>query len=135
MPAPPLLALRALLFNLFFWVWTVVLCLIVLPAFPFLSPAAMRAVARFWERGIAAGLRLLVGLTHEVRGRDHLPGGPVIIASKHQSAWETLAFHALVPEIAVGLKEELTRVPVLGWYLVRAGNIRIDRGAAGKAIR
>ena len=36
----------------------------------------------------------------------------------------------LVPELAVGLKEELTRIPVFGWYLMRAGNIRIDRGAA-----
>ena len=129
------LALRALLFNLFLWVWTAVFSLAVLPAFPFLSPAGMRAVARRWERGIAAALRLLVGLTYEVRGRDRLPSGPAIIASKHQSAWETLMFHVLVPELAVGLKEELTRVPVFGWYLMRAGNIRIDRGAAARALR
>ena len=64
-----------------------------------------------------------------------MPAGPVIMASKHQSAWETLVFHALIPEIAVGLKEELTRIPVFGWYLMRAGNIRIDRGAAANAIR
>jgi 1-acyl-sn-glycerol-3-phosphate acyltransferase len=133
--ASPVLALRALLFNLFLWTWTAVLSLAVLPAFPFLSPAAMRRVARGWERGIAAALRLLVGLTYEVRGRDRLPSGPAIIASKHQSAWETLMFHVLVPELAVGLKEELTRVPVFGWYLMRAGNIRIDRGAAARAIR
>jgi 1-acyl-sn-glycerol-3-phosphate acyltransferase len=133
--ASPVLALRALLFNLFLWTWTTVLSLAVLPAFPFLSPAAMRGVARGWERGIAVALRLLVGLTHEVRGRDRLPSGPAIIASKHQSAWETLMFHVLVPDVAVGLKEELTRVPVFGWYLMRAGNIRIDRGAAARAIR
>jgi 1-acyl-sn-glycerol-3-phosphate acyltransferase len=133
--ASPVLALRALLFNLFLWTWTTVFSLAVLPAFPFLSPAAMRGVARGWERGIAAALRLLVGLTYEVRGREHLPSGPAIIASKHQSAWETLMFHVLVPELAVGLKEELTRVPVFGWYLMRAGNIRIDRGAAARAIR
>jgi 1-acyl-sn-glycerol-3-phosphate acyltransferase len=133
--SPPVQALRTLAFQLFFYSWTVGYCLAVLPAYPFLSAAAMRAVARAWERVALAALRLTVGLSHEVRGRARLPAGPVILASKHQSAWETLAFHALVPEVAVGLKEELTRIPVFGWYLLRAGNIRIDRGAASKAIR
>jgi 1-acyl-sn-glycerol-3-phosphate acyltransferase len=131
----PLLVLRGLLFNALFYLWTALFCLLVLPVFPFLSPAGMRRAARFWERVTFALLRFTVGLSHEVRGREHLPPGPVIIASKHQSAWETLAFHVLVPEVAVGLKEELTRIPVFGWYLMRAGNIRIDRGAAARAIR
>ena len=80
-------------------------------------------------------LRLIVG--PDLRGARPRASArrPAIIASKHQSAWETLVFHALVPEIAVGLKEELTRIPVFGWYLMRAGNIRIDRGAAARAIR
>jgi 1-acyl-sn-glycerol-3-phosphate acyltransferase len=133
--ASPLLALRAFLFNLLFYAWTVLLCLAVLPAFPFLTPAGMRRVARAWERGALGLLKVVIGLDYEVRGREHLPPGPAIIASKHQSAWETLAFHVLVPELAVGLKEELTRIPVFGWYLMRAQNIRIDRGAAAKAIR
>jgi 1-acyl-sn-glycerol-3-phosphate acyltransferase len=131
----PFLVLRGLLFDALFFLWTALFCLLVLPAFPFLSPAGMRRVARFWERVILVLLRFTVGLRHEVRGREHLPAGPVIIASKHQSAWETLVFHVLVPELAVGLKEELTRIPVFGWYLMRAGNIRIDRGAAARAIR
>jgi 1-acyl-sn-glycerol-3-phosphate acyltransferase len=131
----PLLVLRGLLFNALFYLWTALFCLLVLPVFPFLSPAGMRRAARFWERVTFALLRFTVGLSHEVRGREHLPPGPVIIASKHQSAWETLAFHVLVPEVAVGLKEELTRIPVFGWYLMRAGNIRIDRGAAARALR
>lgn len=127
--------LRSFLFDLFFYIWTVVYCLSVLPAYPFLSAPGMRAVARTWERGVLLGLKLIVGLDHEVRGADRLPATPVILAAKHQSAWETLAFHVLVPDIAVGLKEELTRVPVFGWYLLKAGNIRIDRGAAARAIR
>jgi 1-acyl-sn-glycerol-3-phosphate acyltransferase len=131
----PVLALRALAFQLFFYVWTTIYCLGVLPAYPFLSSAAMRVVARAWQRVTLAGLRVTVGLTYEIRGREHLPAGPVLIASKHQSAWETLAFHAMVPNVAVGLKEELTWIPVFGWYLLRSGNIKIDRGAGSRAIR
>jgi 1-acyl-sn-glycerol-3-phosphate acyltransferase len=133
--ATPVLALRALLFQTIFYPWTTVYCLAVLPAYPFLSQSAMRAVARTWQRSILFLLRVTVGLTYEVRGRPRVPAGPVIMASKHQSAWETLVFHVLIPEIAVGLKYELTRIPVFGWYLMRAGNIRIDRGAAASAIR
>lgn len=133
--AKPALALRALLFQAIFYVWTTVYCLAVLPAYPFLAQPAMRAVARTWQRTILWLLRVTVGLTYEVRGRARVPAGPMIMASKHQSAWETLVFHALIPEIAVGLKDELTRIPVFGWYLMRAGNIRIDRGAAANAIR
>lgn len=135
MSASPLMALRAAAYNAWFWLWTTLVCLTVLPAYPFLSAAGMRAVARIWERGLLLGLRLLVGLTYEVRGREHLPATPAIIAAKHQSAWETLAFHVIVPEISIGLKDELARIPVFGWYLLRSGAIRIDRGAASKAIR
>ncbi len=136
MPSP-LLLVRSHLFNGFFFAWTAVLTLGALPALPFLSATRTRAVARLWERVTLAGLRVLVGLDHEVRGREHLPAGgkPALIASKHQSAWETLAFHLLVPDVAIGLKHELTRVPVLGWYLLKAGGIRIDRGGAGRALR
>lgn len=128
---------RSHLFNVFFFAWTVVITLVALPALPFLSAAQTRGVARVWERVTLAALRLLIGIDHEVRGRQHLPApdAPTLIASKHQSAWETLAFHLMVPNIAIGLKHELTRIPVLGWYLTRAGGIRIDRGDAARALR
>ena len=48
---------------------------------------------------------------------------------------ETLVFHLLRTELAVGLKEELTRIPIIGWYLMLANNIKIDRGAAASALR
>lgn len=131
----PLLAARAFLFNLYFYIWTVLLAVAGLPALPFLSEREVRAYARFWMRGIHAGLRVLVGLTYEVRGAERLPGAPAIIASKHQSAWETLTLHLLVHDLAVGLKHELTRIPLLGWYFVKGGAIRIDRGGAARALR
>ena len=135
MPSQKLLAARAFLFNLFFYAWTALLCVLTLPAYPFLSERGMRWVARFWMHGLQRALRLLIGLSYEVRGRERLPAGPAIIASKHQSAWETLIFHVLVPDLAVGLKYELTRIPVFGWYLMRGGCIRIDRGGAARALR
>ena len=127
--------LRAGLFNLGFYLWTAGLAVAVLPAAPFMGAPAMRAYARFWLRGTQAMLRHIVGLDHEVRGLERLPPGPVIIASKHQSAWETLFFHLVRPELVIALKEELSRIPLFGWYLTIAGSIRIDRRGGGRALR
>ena len=135
MTNPLFQALRAFLFNLVFWLWTILLALLILPAAPFLTAAGMRRMARFWMRGTQAALRLCVGLDYEVRGREHLPTRPALIAAKHQSAWETLVFHLLVPDIAIGLKAELTWIPIFGWYLMKGGNVRIDRGGAARALR
>ena len=133
---PPLpVVARALLFNVFFYAWTTLVALAAYPAALLLPPRGVRAIARFWLRGVQGGLRAIVGLGYEVRGREHVPTSPAIVASKHQSAWETLVFHLLVPEIAAGLKYELTRIPIFGTYLMRAGAIRIDRGGAARALR
>ncbi|WP_240476638.1 lysophospholipid acyltransferase family protein [Geminicoccus roseus] len=107
----------------------------ILPVGPFLDSAGTRAYARGWERGILFLLRWVVGIRHEIRGRHHLPAEPVIIAAKHQSAWETLTFHTFVHDLSVGLKYELTRIPIFGRYLMKSGCIRIDRGAAARALK
>ena len=45
---------------------------------------------RFWARCVLALLKAIVGLDGEIRGTEHLPAGPAIIAMKHQSAWDAL---------------------------------------------
>ncbi|HET6469698.1 MAG TPA: lysophospholipid acyltransferase family protein [Geminicoccaceae bacterium] len=133
--APPLQIVRSALFNLLFWLWTGLMVLAALPLAPFVTPQGMREVARFWMRGTQLLLRRVVGLDYEVRGLERLPPGPCIVASKHQSAWETLFFHLVRPDLVIGLKYELTLIPLFGWYLMRARNIRIDRGGAATALR
>ncbi len=130
-----MLLVRSLLFNLYLWLWTALLVVALLPVAPFLSPAGIRRYAAFWMRGIHRGLHAIVGLGFRVEGLERLPGQPCIIASKHQSSFETLLFHTIRPDIAIGLKEELTRIPLFGWYLRLARNIAIDRGGAAKAMR
>lgn len=130
-----MLLLRSLLFNVFLWLWSAILVIALLPLAPFLSPGAIRRYAAFWMRGVHAGLRRFAGLGFRVEGLEHLPASPCIIASKHQSSFETLLFHTIRPDIAIGLKEELLRIPLFGWYLKLARNIAIDRGGAAKAMR
>ena len=130
-----MILIRSAIFNVLIWTWTLLALIVLVPVGWFLDAAGTRAYARGWERGIAFLLRWLVGIRFEVRGREHLPDEPVIIAAKHQSAWETLTFHTIVHELSVALKFELTRIPVFGRYLMKSGCIRIDRGAAAKALK
>ena len=135
MSASPLEVVRAAIFNLLLWLWTGLMVLVTLPLALVVTPQGMRNIARFWMRGIQLLLRICVGLRYEVRHAGRLPATPVIVASKHQSAWETLFFHLLRADLVIGLKDELTRIPLFGWYLMVAQNIRIDRGGAAKAMR
>jgi 1-acyl-sn-glycerol-3-phosphate acyltransferase len=129
------LLIRSFLFNIVLWLWSALLVLLLLPVAPFISPPAIRRYAALWMHGVHLALAWIVGLRFRVQGLEHLPEEPCIIASKHQSSFETLFFHIIRPDIAIGLKEELIRIPLFGWYLKIAENIAIDRGGAAKAMR
>ncbi|MFQ5984471.1 MAG: lysophospholipid acyltransferase family protein [Alphaproteobacteria bacterium] len=126
--------LRSALFNLAFFGWTVLFGL----AFVWMLLGTARAAfayLRIWAATIAWLLARLVGLEMEVRGRDNLPSGPAIIASKHQSAWETVMFFLVLREPAFVLKRELTHVPLYGWYARKTGAIAVDRTAGARAVK
>lgn len=126
--------LRALAFNIAFVAVTVVLGVLGLPFL--LTPRRWTmAFGRFWAWCVLALLGAIVGLRGEVRGREHLPRGPYLIAMKHQSAWDTLMLPVILGDPAVVLKRELLLVPFYGWYAARAGSIAIDRRAGARALR
>jgi 1-acyl-sn-glycerol-3-phosphate acyltransferase len=127
-------ALGSLLFNVGFYLLSAILAIAGLPLL--VLPARLNvAYARLWVRLSLGLLRATCGLTHVVHGRENLPAGPCIIASKHQSTWETLAFNLVFPDAAFVLKRDLFYIPVVGWMMRRAGNIGIDRAAGPSALR
>jgi 1-acyl-sn-glycerol-3-phosphate acyltransferase len=127
---------RSVLFNVYWAAWT---SLFLAPLVVFAasgSPARpIRAATRLWARGILFGLRHLVGLTYVEEGRDRIPREPCLIVANHQSAWETLAFLILVPDVAIVAKRELIAIPVVGWFLRRSPMIIIDRANGTQALR
>ena len=118
-----------------FYGWTTIVCLVLVPVAPFINNQQMRGIAEFWMRGMHWLLGVCAGLHHEIIGLEKLPPGPVLFASKHQSAWETMIFHLFRRNTVVGLKYELTKIPLFGRYLLLAGNIKIDRGGAATALK
>jgi 1-acyl-sn-glycerol-3-phosphate acyltransferase len=93
------------------------------------------AVARGFAGCVLGLLRAVCGLKVEVRGLERLPATPVLIASKHQSAFETLLFTCLLPGAAFVLKREIVGLPVVGWYVAGLEPIAVDRGAGASALR
>lgn len=129
-----MIVLRSLVFAVLFQLWTLGCTLLFLPLMV-LPRRWMVAAAQGWLTGVMALLRLVAGLSYQVRGAESLPEGPVIIASKHQSAFETFAFHLILADPAFILKRELTWIPLFGWYLAKSGVIAIDRSAGTKALK
>jgi len=129
-----ILSLRSLCFNVGWYAGTVTIALAGAPIL-LLPRHAVVAWAKFWIRFCLWWLRVTVGLTHRLSGLENLPAGPVIIASKHQSSWETLAYTLLFSDAAIVLKRELLFIPVVGWAMARAGNIAVERGDGAAALR
>ena len=91
-------------------------------------------VARFWVRSTLWLHGVILGTRDEIRGRENIPSGGFIVASKHQSAWETLRLVELFHRPTFILKRELLWVPLFGWYLQRTGMIPVDRGKRSTAL-
>ncbi len=125
--------LRSAAYHLFFALWTILCGILFLPLM--IAPRIIvQRAAGLWVRGALCLQRAVLGLSYEIRGREHLPSGPAVIASKHQSAWETLVFHSLLPDTVFVLKKSLLWLPFIGWYLRKTGQVAIDRAAGMKAM-
>ena len=125
---------RSLLFNAAFFLWTAVLCVVCLPLLAAPQSVALRA-GTWWSKGIVWLLGVVAGLRFEVRGREHIPVKPAIVASKHQSAWDTCIFFLLLHGPTLVTKKELFLIPFYGWLAWRAGMIGVDRKGRAGALK
>jgi 1-acyl-sn-glycerol-3-phosphate acyltransferase len=126
--------LRSAIFNalVFVLTWTVMLLSLPLLAAP---RAALHAVLRVWARIVIWLLRAVCGVRVEMRGLGHIPPGGCVLAAKHQSAFDTAIWLALLPDAAYVLKRELLSIPVYGWLARKAEMIPVDRTGGGAALR
>ena len=129
-----MLALRSLLFQAFFWTWSTLINLAYIPAL-LMAPKVTLNGQEIWARVSLWGLKWIAGTDYEVRGRENIPAGPVLIAAKHLSMWETLAMHVLVHHPATVMKRQLLMIPGYGWYSRHAKMIVIDRDAGAPGDR
>ena len=130
---PVLILARSVAFNVLFYLNLCAHLLAVLPTLV-MPRRAIVEVVRFWARTNLWLLRVVCGITAEFRGLEKIPPGALLVASKHQSLWETFALFSLFADPAFILKRELMWIPFFGWYSWKAGMIPVDRGKRSQAL-
>lgn len=125
--------LRSIAFNVLFYLNTIIYLIAALPTF-FMPYRAIVAVARSWGRTNLVLLRVVAGIDCEIRGREKIPKGPIIVAAKHQSAWETFALLPLIDNPVFILKRELQWIPIFGWLTIKGRMVPVDRGGGAQAL-
>lgn len=124
---------RSTLYMLLLVIITPPYAVFTLACFP-LSPHNRYRVTSTWTRMILFLLEHVCGLRYRILGAENIPDTPSIVLSKHQSAWETLAFQKIFPPQVWVLKKELLRIPFFGWGLAMTSPIAIDRSAGRSAL-
>jgi 1-acyl-sn-glycerol-3-phosphate acyltransferase len=127
------LVLRSVVFNVLFYLNTLIFLIIGLPTFV-MPYQAIVEVAKTWGRVNLFLLRVVAGVKFELRGRDKIPPGALIVASKQQSEWETFALMHLFKSPAFVMKRELLWIPVFGWLMLKGRMVGVDRSAGMRAL-
>ncbi len=129
-----MLFIRSWIFTLLFIVWTGFLCTALLPL-TWIGQKQASLAGRIWAWGIVWMLKLICGITHKVEGIENLPDGPCVIASKHQSAWDTMIFFYLMKHPVFVMKKELLKIPLFGNFMFKMGMIPVDRAGGAGALK
>jgi 1-acyl-sn-glycerol-3-phosphate acyltransferase len=125
--------LRSLIFNVLFYLLLAFWVIVGIPTF-LMPRSGILSVARYWARSSIWLLRVICNIKVEYRGLEKIPKGPLIVASKHQSMWETFALLQFFDQPLFILKRELKWIPFFGWYLIKSNMIGVDRSAGGRSL-
>jgi len=134
-PNNVLTILRSALFNALFYGSTALTVVFGLPLIAF-PPGVMHRYLRAWARTMLWFLRVVCGIRLRVTGAENLPlDGPALIAAQHQSAFDTVVWHALLPRPAYVMKAELMRIPGWGAMARHVHSIPVDREGGASALK
>lgn len=125
--------IRSVLFNVAYVAWTLAVSVLLVLVLPLPRPFMVEG-KRLWTGGIVFLARWIAGIRHQARGLENLPKGPVILAVKHQSAWDTFFFDSILPDAVYVLKKELLSIPFVGWHMRKTEMIALDRSAGVKSM-
>lgn len=128
-----MIILRSILYNIFYVLWCAFCFLFFLPAL--LTFKTAQSFSAFWAKGLTWGFVHIVGVKIEFEGRENFEGEEgCVLASKHQSAFETFYFLTL-KDAAFVYKKELQYIPLFGFYHIVLRNIAVDRKAGASALK
>ena len=118
--------IRSFIFHCFFYSYAFLFYCICFPILYILPAAWTHSLVQLWAKGVIICLRLF-GIKTEIRGHHYKPKGAFIVASKHQSEWETQVSGYDIKRSIFVVKKELFQRPFFGWILKKTGMIAVDR--------
>jgi len=127
------LIVRSLIYNVLFYLNLVVYLIAAIPTY-WMPYRCIVEVAKAWGRTSTWLLRVICGTRVEITGLEKIPWGPLLVASKHQSTWETFGIISLFADPTFILKRELLWLPLFGWFAKKGRMIPVDRGARAQAL-
>ncbi len=140
-----MLRIRNIIFIFYYFLWNSFAVVAFLPTFLIPCDGPVFYAARIWSKGVLFGARLILNIRLQIVGGDNLKHAlnlaenskkkGLIVASQHQSAFETVVFFAVLPKPVFALKREVIWIPFMGLYPIRMGCISLKRAAGNRAIR
>ncbi len=127
-------AIRSFIYVIWLYGWMGTLAIIALPTF-LMPRAAVLWFIRLYARLVVFGLRWICGIRVEFRGQEHIPGGPVIIAGKHQAMLDVFVPFLVFSDPVLVMKRELLWYPALGWYALKTRMLAIDRSGGARTMK
>jgi len=130
-----MIILRSIIFNFLFYLVLVLFLLLCSPVLLMKRIHAIRAL-QAWGRTSIWLLEKICLIKVEVRGAENIPAGPLLVAGKHQSAWETVFLPTLFDDPCMVEKKELFYIPIYGWpYTYKFKMIGVDRSGGSKSLK
>ncbi len=127
--------IRSTIFIIFLVIWTLILGVLGSVVLPLRQQKLVAKAGYIWSYVITLALRAICGVKVKVINAHNIPKDGCIIASKHQSVWETIYFVHYLNNPAFILKKELLKIPLYGWYLRFIEMIAIDRKGGASIIK
>ncbi len=129
-----MIPIRSILFSVYFYAVSFFM-VIGGQILSWFAPGLIIAYARLWSRVVLAGLPI-AGVRFELTGRENLPAsGAMLIASMHQSAFDTLLWFDLLPACRYVVKMELMTLPLFGRLARLSGQVGVDRTGGASTMR
>ena len=127
--------LRSLFFYVFFYTGTIIFFLIFSPV-SFFTRNFVVMLSTFWTKSVIKLSKLILGIKYEIKGYQNIPkSGSFVVASNHQSAWETFFLGTLFPGSIFILKYELKKIPIFSQYFKKLGFIFVKREKAFDSLK
>ena len=123
-----------MIFLVFLVTITPIMGVILLPVL-LLGKSTIRATIKIWAHLMLGGLKLICGISHRIEGIENIPEGGALIASNHQSMWETIALFTVLERPVMIFKRDFLKNPIYRWWGLATGGIPVDRDGGAMALR